>query len=412
LTGHFTPGDTVKAAVERSLFEGMRREQERDAPPEGFPALPVIPGGRYTDPAFLELETRHLWKRSWLYALHTDELPKPGSFRLWKKTGSPIIIIRGKDQRVRAFYNTCRHRGAPLVEAEKGETKGFFCRYHGWTYDLDGRLLAVREKRDFPGMDTSCLGLAEVRCEQLGNWVFVNEDPDAEPLCDSLAPVPGHWEHLEFERHHHIASASYEIACNVKILLDAFLETYHLKSIHPQTVDRFLDSRGTHVVLWPRGHSLMVTPHRRAEWRDPGAAGMPEIDSAEEIFARQNPSYNLYPNLVTPPSSTGTPFITFWPRTPRSMTVDVHWFAPEGAEGHELWPTRMSNFERILEEDTQFAPRIQQSVETAGFKGMYLSYQERRIYHWHEELDRRIGAERVPSSLRIKPLMEPFLEHT
>ena len=82
---------------------------------------------------------------------------------------------------------------------------------------------------------------------------------------------------------------------------------------------------------------------------------------------------------------------------------DVHWFAPEGAEGHELWPTRMSNFERILEEDVQFAPRIQESVEARGFSGMVLSYQERRIYHWHEELDRRIGIEMCPfANLQIK----------
>lgn len=90
------------------------------------------------------------------------------------------------------------------------------------------------------------------------------------------------------------------------------------------------------------------------------------------------------------------------------MEVDVHWFAPDGAEGHALWPTRMSNFERILEEDTQFAPRIQESVETAGFKGMYVSYAERRIYRWHEELDRRIGAANVPEALRVKPVLGAY----
>jgi hypothetical protein len=74
-----------------------------------------------------------------------------------------------------------------------------------------------------------------------------------------------------------------------------------------------------------------------------------------------------------------------------------------------MWPTRIANFERILEEDTQFAPRIQQSVETAGFKGMYVSYQERRIYHWHEELDRRIGRQNVPPGLRVTPCLEPHL---
>ena len=399
----------MKAAVEKSLYAGMKSEQDREGPPPGFPELPLIPGGRYTDPAFLALEERHLWKRSWLYALHVDELPRPGSYRLWRKTGSPIILVRDRDGAIRAFYNTCRHRGAPLVEKDAGETKGFFCRYHGWSYDLTGRLLAVREKRDFPNMEPSCFGLNQVRCERFGNFVFVNEDPDAPPLLEALSPIPAHLENLQFDSIRHIASSSFEIACNVKILLDAFLETYHLKSIHPQTVDRFLDSRGTHAVLWPNGNSMMCTPHRRADWRDPGAVGMPEVPTVESIFAQQNPSYLFYPNLVTPPSATGTPMITFWPKTARSMVVDVHWFAPEGAEGHELWPTRMSNFERILEEDTQFAPRIQESVETAGFGGMYVSYQERRIYHWHEELDRRIGTANIPEHLRVRPVLGPWI---
>jgi phenylpropionate dioxygenase-like ring-hydroxylating dioxygenase large terminal subunit len=308
----------MQVAIERSLYDGMKHEQDREGPPLGFPELPLIPGGRYTDPAFLELELQYLWKRSWLYALHVDELPRPGSYRLWRKTGAPIIIVRDRENRIRAFYNTCRHRGAPLVEKEQGETKGFFCRYHGWTYDLGGRLTAVREKRDFPGMDTTCFGLNEVRCEQFGNFVFVNEDPGAPPLLESLGPIPRHLENLGFDSIRHIASSSFEIACNVKILLDAFLETYHLKSIHPQTVDRFLDSRGTHIVMWRSGHSMMCTPHRRAEWRDPGAVGMPEVATAEQIFHSQNPSYNFYPNLITPPAATGTPVITFWPRTPRS----------------------------------------------------------------------------------------------
>jgi choline monooxygenase len=396
----------MKSQIQSALYAGMKHEQAREAPPPEAIDLPEIPRGRYTDPAFLELEHRHLWKRSWLYALHVDELPKPGSFRMWRKTGSPIVLVRGKDDVIRAFYNSCRHRGAPLIEREEGSTQGFFCRYHGWTYALDGRLTAVRERRDFPTLDTSCRGLVSVRCERYGNWVFVNEDKDAPPLLESLGCIPSHWENLQVDGLRHIATQSFEIACNVKVLLDAFFETYHLKSIHPQTVDRFLDSRGTYIRLWRNGHSMMCTPHRRADWKDPGAVGMPVVETADDIFASQNPSYLLYPNLVTPPSATGTPFLTFWPKTARSMVVDVHWFGPEGSQGHEMWETRMSNFARILEEDTQFAPRIQESVETDGFTGMLLSWQERRIYHWHEELDRRIGTERIPPELRVAPRLD------
>ena len=92
----------MRAEIEHSLYDGMKHEQSREAPPAGFPELPLIPGGRYTDPAFLELEQRYLWKRSWLYALHVDELPRPGSYRLWRKTGAPIIIVRDKESRIRA----------------------------------------------------------------------------------------------------------------------------------------------------------------------------------------------------------------------------------------------------------------------------------------------------------------------
>jgi phenylpropionate dioxygenase-like ring-hydroxylating dioxygenase large terminal subunit len=389
--------------VEQALYDGMQHETERRGPPEDFSELPVIPAGRYTDPAFLALEQEHLWQGSWLYALHADELPKPGSFRLWDKTGSPIVIVRGQDDEIRAFYNACAHRGAPLVEERQGDRKGFFCRYHGWSYGLDGRLLAVREPRDFPGFDKTCHGLTSVRCERWGNWVFINENPDADPLLEHLQPIVDHCAGLQVDGLRHIASDSFPVACNVKVLLDAFLETYHLKSIHPQTVDRFLDSKGTFVELWPHGHSVMATPHRNPDWSDPGAEGMPEIETTARIHREQNISYNVYPNLVFPPSATGIPILTFWPNGPRDMIVDVHWFAPEAALGHELWPTRIGNFARILEEDTQFAPSIQKSVEAKGFRGMFVSYAERRIYAWHEELDRRIGVDNIPPELRVEP---------
>lgn len=399
----------MQTTVEQRIYSGMRSEQERKSLPEGFPELPQIPGSRYIDPVFLALEDRYIWKNSWLYALHADELPRPGSYRLWRKTGSPIIIVRGSDNRIRAFYNTCRHRGAPLIEDDHGEAKGLYCRYHGWTYDLSGNLRAVREMRDFPGMDTSCRGLTEVRCEMYGNWVFINENPDSEPLLEAMAPIPRHWENLQVENLRHVHSDSFDIECNVKILFDAFLETYHLKSIHQQTVDRFLDSRGTLVLLYNNGNSIMATPHRSTDWKDPGAEGMPVIDTAESIFATQNVSYNFFPNLITPPSASGIPFLTFWPNGPRRMIVDVHWFGPAESIGHELWPTRIGNFARILEEDTQFAPRIQDSVESKGFQGMYLSYQERRIYFWHEQLDRRIGAANIPEHLRMTPMLDAWL---
>jgi phenylpropionate dioxygenase-like ring-hydroxylating dioxygenase large terminal subunit len=398
------------ATVER-LKSGMRFETERTAPPDGFPKLPLIPGGRYTDPEFLALEQQHLWRKSWLYACHADEVPEPGSFYLFKRTGSPILVVRGKDGVVRAFFNTCRHRGAPLVKECKGKVDGLVCGYHGWTYTLDGRLVNLRDKRDFVGLDMNDYPLVPVRCEMFGNWIFVNEDLDAEPLLTHLGLMPEYLDEIQPAQIRFIDRRSYPVKCNVKVLLDAFLEVYHLKSIHQSTVDRFLDHRGTNITLWPRGHSLMLTPNRRPDWQDPGTRGMRRIETASEITRSNNPSFNFYPNLVTPVDATGNPFLLFWPTGPRDMEIEVIWFAPDwgGGELSPLWDTRITNFERILEEDTQFAPQIQESVESAAFRGISLNYQERRIYHWHEELDRRIGRDNIPEHLRVEPVLGAWI---
>ena len=400
------------AFIER-VKRNVQYQRERKAPPEGFPAFPPIPGGRYVDPDFLAIEECALWKRSWLYACHIDELPEAGSYLLFRKTGSPILIVRGKDGQIRGFYNTCRHRGGPLVKDRCGKSRGgFVCGYHGWTYDLEGKLVNLRDRRDFVGLDFGEHGLVTVRCERLGNWVFINEDPQAEPLLDHLGPIPEHLAQFDLDTIRHVDSRSYDVACNVKVLLDAFLEVYHLKSIHKDTVDRFLDHRGTDIVLWPNGHSLMVTPNRRDDWVDPGTRGMAEFPSVTELPQRYNLSYNLYPNLVTPVAPTGMPFLVFWPVSSNTMRIECHWFAPDWGDGERdpLWETRINNFERILYEDTQFAPQIQESVESPGFKGISLNYQERRIYHWHEELDRRIGDAAVDPAFAVSPRLGEFVE--
>ena len=402
----------MDAATTQQIKAGMAYESGRTEPPPGFPQFPDVPSGRYVDAQFLALEQERLWKRSWLYAGHVDQLAEPGSWFLQRNTGSPILIVRDLEGTVRAFYNSCRHRGGPLVKEDAGTARGFVCGYHGWSYTLAGELTAIRDKRDFVDFDFSCRSLIQVRCELLGGWIFINEDPDAPPLMESLGPLAGEMEQFQLDNLTLVNSRGYDVACNVKVLLDAFLEVYHLKSIHQSTVDRFLDHRGTTITLWPGGHSRMTTPNRRPDWIDPGTKGMPAIPTVTEIPRDNNVSYNIYPNIVMPPAATGLPMLVFWPRTARTMRIECHWFSPKvGVEGlSPLWETRIDNFERILFEDTQFAPQIQESIESPGFKGIPLNYQERRIYHWHEELDRRIGVNRVPVEFRVTPVLGDWVE--
>lgn len=404
----------LNAFATAGVTETMEFERSRKAPPEDFPSLPDIPGARYVDKAFLALERERMWNRAWLFAGHTDQLPNPGSWFLTRNTGSPILIVRDLNGEVRAFYNTCQHRGAPLVTSDAGEARGFVCGYHGWSYTLEGKLTAVRDKRDFVDLDFSCRSLVSVRCERLGNLIFVNEDADAQPLMNHLGPMAKELDQYALDTLRWVDSRSYDVDCNVKILLDAFLEVYHLKSIHQNTVDRFLDHRGMFVTLWPNGHSRMLTPNRRPEWRDPGTIGMPKIPSVTEVPANNNVSYHIYPNFVMPASDSGIPLLQFWPTSETTCRVVSSWVAPDHDPENPspLWETRINNWERILHEDLQFAPQIQASLESKGFKGMPLNYQERRIYHWHEELDRRIGLNQVPPGARVEQVLHDCVVRT
>ena len=396
----------------KRVLEGFEREKARTGPPEGFPGFPVIPGERYTDSEFQKLEIKHLWHKSWVYACHSDQLPEKGSYFVWDKLKVPIVIVNSGDDKIKAYYNTCRHRGAPVVNDKSGKARLLVCTYHGWSYDLDGNLINLRDPRDFVDLDKSCQSLIEVSCDRLGNWIFINLDPDAEPLKDYLGILGEHMEQFQPDKLRHVHSKSYPVNSNVKVLLDAFLEVYHVPSIHKKTVSRFIDIEGTYINLWPNGHSRMVTPHRDPDWRDPGAIGLKEIETVSEIPKHQNASYSFFPNLVTPPAATGIPFLTFWPTSDDTCEIDVHWFSPDWGDGGlpEVWQKRIENFENILFEDTQFAPDIQASVASPGFKGVLLNYQERRIYYWHEELDKKIGHNNMDQDYSIPKVLSPFIE--
>jgi len=101
----------------KRIGDQMQYEFAREGPPEGFPALPPIPTGRYVSPEFFELERKHLWKKSWLLVGREEDFDGPGSFRTVDRSGSPLLLVRGNDGVLRGFFNTCQHRGAPVVRA-------------------------------------------------------------------------------------------------------------------------------------------------------------------------------------------------------------------------------------------------------------------------------------------------------
>ena len=178
----------------------MEYEAARTAPPESFPDLPDIPAGRYTDPRFFELEQAEIFKKSWLFAAHLDEIPEPGCYMTWEQAGEPVVLVHTEAGEVKAFYNVCSHRGAPVVTEPKGKRLRLTCKYHGWSYSLDGDLKAIRDPEDFRDLDFSCRSLSGIRCETFGKFIFVNFDPDAISLLDWLGPIADEWREFQFDQ--------------------------------------------------------------------------------------------------------------------------------------------------------------------------------------------------------------------
>ena len=409
----------MNAQETAALRQLMEYEARRTSPPKAFPTLPDIPAGRYTDPRFFELERQHLWRKSWLFAAHIDELAEPGCFVTWENAFEPVVIVHGQDGEVRAFYNTCSHRGAPVVMAERGKRPSLTCKYHGWSYSLSGELISIRDQADFREFDFSCRGLKSVRCERFGNLIFVNFDPEAASLEDWLGEVAVEWQEFQFDQCRLLSKRSFDLNCNWKIAMEANTEVYHVPNIHPTTVAPILDDRRNVNSFYRNGHGRMVAPSKASspagETRAIDRSAFPIIDTVGEIGQTCTQSYGMFPNWVSPLSDQTIPPLLFWPTSINTCRLEV-WTMYHGAgtpnpatniaELGNIW-TSPDGEElcQVLLEDTQFGEAIQRSMESAGFTGVPLSYQEARIYHWNEWADRIIGCERIPAELRVEQVL-------
>ena len=387
---------------------------EHRGKPENFDPLPDIPTGRYIDDEFLALERERIWSKTWLLAGHVDEVPDVGSYKLWESSGTPVLIVRSGDNQIRAFYNTCSHRGGPIVRQESGQEKVFVCKYHCWAYSLDGSLNHVPDEHEFIAIDKSKRGLKPIRCEMYGNWIFVNRDPNARPLEEDLGPLARELADSEPDSLRFVTRFHFNLECEWKVAMDAFQETYHLKQIHPKTVDPILDYRGASMALFPRGNSRMFIPPKTGETKFIAVPPKSPLEEGEqhEIVRSGSLSYNMFPNLVTNLGAYEFSILQFWPTSKRTTRFEVTFFS----RGNDIdpespyWKAKIAGFNVILDEDNENLPWIQRSIESGALDGMPVSYQERRIYHFHEYLDQVIGVDDIPEILRVEPRLSELQE--
>ena len=413
-----------QALIDR-IKADMYYEFAREAPPEGFPKFHDIPTGRHTSEEFHDLEQEHLWPKTWVMAGRVEDIPEPGDYYVFKDLGVPLLIVRGTDGDIRGYYNTCQHRGAPVVREDRGSSRRLRCQYHSWTYEIDGgTLVALPDERDFVDLDWEQRCLPKVKCETFEGFIFVNRDLEAQPLRQWLGKAAEMFAPFGSESLREVYRESVIVPCNWKVTAEAFLEVYHFKHIHSHNGVSVLDNRGAAMGLYPNGHSRMITPYSRQncdrfgmddwdDWKSVDNGPFATIDTVPDMVDCTSSAVSLFPNAIIPLGKFGFPINLFWPIDQGTTRLDWIYYAQKDWEGDEIpshWETRRKQYNSIMDEDMMNMAPMQESLESPALSGMPINYQERRIWHLHETIDRIIGRENIPEGLGVEPLLKPYIE--
>src|SRR5271157_4776373 len=193
----------------------------------------TIPAAWYVDQRIAELERQVVFGGTWQVVARADQLQQSGQFVTTEIAGAPLVVVRGADNRLRAFYNVCRHHAAAVVTEEQGTTNILRCPYHGWSYGLDGSLKGAPEFEGVCGFDRSKNGLVPVRVGTWEQFVFVNLDAKASSLADFLGALVKRVAPLNLGSLHFFERRSYSLNCNWKVFVDNYLDGgYHVPHLH------------------------------------------------------------------------------------------------------------------------------------------------------------------------------------
>jgi nitrite reductase/ring-hydroxylating ferredoxin subunit len=230
---------------------------------------------RYISPDFHKREIQGLWRHIWQFACREEEIPEAGDTVLYEIAGASFMVVRGNDGQIRAFRNTCLHRGTKLCASDTSISQ-FRCPFHGLTWSLEGELIDVPSRWDFPDLTEQTGRLREVRSGTWGGFVFINPDPDGESLDSFLEVIPQHFtKYLDYSEKYIAARFRKILPCNWKLGIEAFIESYHSLETHPQVVPFSCDENAQYDILGRHVSRFLI------------ASGLQSTQITEELTAQE-----------------------------------------------------------------------------------------------------------------------------
>jgi phenylpropionate dioxygenase-like ring-hydroxylating dioxygenase large terminal subunit len=431
------------------FYQQLLDEENRSVPRSlratsvGYTEPVDIAPARYFDPAFHQLEVERVWSRVWQMACREEQIPEVGDSIVYDIADNSLIVVRTAPDQIRAFHNSCLHRGTQL-RTKPGRVTRFRCPYHGFTWNLDGTLYEIPSAWDFPHVDQASFCLPEARVGTWGGFVFVNLDPKAGELAEYVEDLPWHFADWPLEDRYLKAHIVRVMPCNWKVALEAFIEAYHTMAVHPQLLATAADSLTEYDIYGPHVSRMITAVGVSSEHLDRQlddaeiiramlASPAPDITVARGSTAREvlgdrlraslrsrtgrdysavtdaelldGIEYFLFPNFM-PWAGFLTSFVyRFRPdgQDPDSCVIDIMVLEPipEGGpcppspairylNSDESWAdaSELGVFGRVFNQDGSTMGRVQRGLRASVRPSITLGrYQESRIRHFHATLD-------------------------
>ncbi len=346
----------------------------------------TLPSRWYTDPAVLAAERKNLFHKGWQYVGSLAWLTEPGSHFATEIQGEPLIVLRDRQGKLRALSNVCRHRAGPLAEG-RGCSPVLQCKYHGWTYDLDGRLRAAPEFEGVRNWDKTQVSLPEFRVDTWGPLVFVSLAPTGPGLAETLGAIPGETKALGVDpaSYRFLHRRDYLVKCNWKAYVDNYQEGYHIPLAHPALYKEI--DYGKYVVENRKTHSRHHTPMKAGGGKQ-----------ALYYWIFPNLMINVYPdnlstNLVVPidEETTLTVFEWFVPKdSPVVVPEPKYWPLSKPLPGNE--ESLPADLEKITAfshqvqlEDIYLCESVQRALHSSTYdRGRLSPKRENGVHHFHK----------------------------
>jgi choline monooxygenase len=340
----------------------------------------TLPARLYTDETVFAAEKEKIFSRTWQVVGHASQVAQSGDYFTTELMGEPLLFVRGLDGKLRGFYNVCRHRAGPPAEG-CGSRKLFRCGYHGWTYGLDGALISATEIEGVEGFYPEDFALKSVRTEEWFNFIFVNLDPEAQPLIECLGELPSQVKRFCFAEMKLFERRTYDMKCNWKTYVDNYLEGYHLPSVHPG-LNRELDYNAYVVEPHAQGREKYVRQFSPIRGAQPGDATPRRYQDATDSTADY---FWIFPNWMLNCYPDNISLNVVLPAGPERSRAIFEWYLPGKDHASPAAKASVEFSDQIQLEDVAICEAVQKNLRSRSYsRGRYSVKQEKGVHAFHK----------------------------